>query len=117
MIAPLVIVHDQDGSAVHRYAGQVIAWLPELERLHLLGLDMVEEIPDATPPGVVSLEDQGQDIVPTPSPQVQVGADDIPRPPQVANKEAWVEYVVLALGTDRGQAEAMTKADLIALAG
>ncbi|MFH8369192.1 hypothetical protein [Streptomyces sp. NPDC018031] len=37
----------------------------------------------------------------------------VSRPPQNAQKAEWVEWAVTGLGLDRGEAEAMTKAQLI----
>ncbi|GAB3211339.1 hypothetical protein [Nocardia tengchongensis] len=121
--APLVITHNQEGAAEHRYQGQVIPWMPDAQRRHLLSLGMVEEIPDATPPGVVGPDDaveddEQEDEQPAsgssaPAVQSTPGA----RPLQTANKEIWVDYAVTVLGLDRAAAEAMTKNDLITRAG
>ncbi|MFE3229336.1 hypothetical protein [Nocardia sp. NPDC059228] len=116
VIAPLVITHNQDGAAEHRYQGQVIPWMPEEQRQHLLRLGMVEEIPDATPPGVVGPDDEPEGEQPAPGSTTPAApSTEVARPPQTATKEVWVDYAVTALGLDRPAAEAMTKPDLIAL--
>lgn len=123
--APLVIAHDQDRRANHHYAGAVIPWLSDGQRRHLLGLGMVEEIADATPPGVVGPNDEGDDdpVItqqsaeqPPENLESNSGQTDPPaRPPQIANKEVWVNWAVEAKGLSREQAEAMTLVDLKAL--
>ena len=110
--APLVIVHDRDGAAHHKYEGQRIQYLSDVQREHLLELGMVEEISEPVPPGVVP-----QDAEPDEAEAAEVAPDAAKpdRPNQVAPKEVWVDYAVRGLGIDQADAEAMTKADLIAL--
>lgn len=109
--APLVIVHDQDGVAHHRYEGQVIQWLNDEQREHLLGLGLVEELHEPAPPGVIPADEAA---VATPS-AASAPEGKPERPTQVSTKEVWVDYAVRALGVDQATADAMTKNDLIAL--
>ncbi|MGW0052048.1 hypothetical protein [Nocardia nova] len=140
VIAPLVIANDHERRANHHYAGSVIQWLSDEQRRHLLDMGMVEELPDATPPGVVGPDEdedepvtvqQGTDnpaavqVSETPNAeQVSPTTEQVtpiteqteaPRPPQIANKETWVNWAVEAKGLSREQAEAMTLVDLKAL--
>ncbi|MEU6582821.1 hypothetical protein [Nocardia sp. NPDC046763] len=113
--APLVVAPDHGGRANHWYYGQIIQALPDEAAAHLLGLDMVEQVVEPVPPGVIAPEA-------TEVEQVPVSAEEVPaespaRPPQTATKEVWVEYAVSALGLDQAEAEAKTKDELKALAG
>lgn len=122
--APLVIVHDQEGHAHHRYHGERIRYLSDEQRDHLLGMGMVEQV-DEPVPGVVPIDrdvpivtySEGHDTEQAAAPTEQTApAAQVPdRPTQVSTKEVWVDYAVRALGVDQAQAEAMTKNDLIAL--
>lgn len=130
--APLVIAHDQDGVAHHKYQGAVIPWLTDEQRDHFLLHDLVCEIPDATPPGVYGPEDEGdggQGDGSTPvvsqqageNPESNSGSDaeavdpNLPKPPQIAKKEVWVDWAVKAGRLDRATAEASTLETLKAL--
>ncbi|MEV6258076.1 hypothetical protein AB0L97_32960 [Nocardia sp. NPDC051911] len=127
--APLVIAQDPDGRAHHRYSGEVIQWLSPEQRQHLLDLGMVEEIPDAMPPGVAPTDDEPEDADPQPTPDTDPAgpapavapdpasqeSEQPARPPQIAKKEIWVDWAVAAKGLDRAEAEAMTLEQLKAL--
>lgn len=142
VLAPLVIARDSAGHAHHCYKGHIITDLAEDQRAHLLDQEMVEEIPDATPPGVVPIdtdlpfvpydgdegdEQQGQGTdaagsTPVVSqaapenPESNSGQAETPaRPPQIANKETWVNWAIEAHGLSREAAEGMTLNDLKAL--
>lgn len=116
--APLVIVHDPDGAAHHRYEGQVISWpLTAEQHEHLLGKGMLEELSDLTPPGVVpaDLVDAEPASGAEQQPADPGSAESPARPPQIAKKEVWVEWAVQAKGLDQATAEGMTLEALKAL--
>lgn len=108
--APLVLAQDHDKRVHHRYEGQLIPWLPDEQRDHLLAEGMIELVDEPVPPGVVSPADAQAEEAPEAD-----SAEKPDRPNQVSTKEVWVDYAVRALGIDQAEAEAMTKADLIAL--
>lgn len=90
VVAPLVIAKDRDGRPHHVYEGSVIQWLSDEQAEHFLGTGLVETVGDG------------------------VASGDGGEPAKSAPKSEWVEYAV-GDGYDRGEVEAMTKAEIQAL--
>lgn len=117
------------GDTVHLTAGEVErgdrfgALVPEGGQLTGLGVEAPAPAPVDTPvadvePLAADLATSLADAIPPLHPAAaasgtQVEAHPAARPQQVAPKAAWVEHAV-DQGADREEAEAMTKADLIA---
>lgn len=117
--APLVVAPDEAGRSHHRYAGQLILWLSDASREHLLGLGLVEEVADPVSPGVVPTEDAlNEPPAPVDEPVgAELVVDPTVRPAQTAPKPAWVAHVAAVAGVDPAEAEKLSKPELIALAG
>lgn len=98
VVAPLVLVKDQEGRLGYWYQGQEIPWLSDGDHARLAADGLVT--PTATPTPVVE--------------PVQVVAAGRPRPPQTAPKAAWVDYAETK-GIKKSEAEDLTKQELIAL--
>ena len=109
VIAPLVLVRDEQGRVHHCYENTVIDAVDADHAAYLLAQGMVVAADDTRPNPVVA------DRVEPERAEVGGGdpAVDHPRPPHVAAKERWVGYAV-SQGFDAAEAEAMTKAQLIA---
>jgi hypothetical protein len=109
VIAPLVLVRDEQGRIHHCYEHAVIDAIDADHATYLLEQDMVVAV-DGTRQTPVTA-DRGEPD------QVEVGggdpAVDHPRPPHVAAKERWIDYAV-SQGFDASEAAEMTKAQLIA---
>lgn len=93
VVAPLVLAQDQEGRVHHRYAGEVIDWLPAALASHLVGLGMVRE-----------LGGQASDLT--------EGGD---KPAKVATKAVLVDWLLAQGGYDRAELEDQTKDELWAL--
>ncbi|OXR46668.1 hypothetical protein B7C42_01643 [Nocardia cerradoensis] len=143
VLANLVIANDSAGRAHHVYKDGIITDLAAKQRPHLLDMGMIEEIPDATPPGVVGPDDEDDQgdapaIVAQPvtvpqttdnagstpvvsqqvgdNPESNSGQSEVPaRPPQIAKKEVWLDWAVKAQKVTPEQAESMTLEQLKAL--
>jgi hypothetical protein len=109
VIAPLVLVRDEQGRIHHCYENAVIDAIDADHADYLLAQGMVVAVDDTRQPPVAA--DRGEPD------QVEVGggdpAVDRPRPPHVAAKERWIDYAVTQ-GFSADEASAMTKAQLIA---
>jgi hypothetical protein len=106
VVKAMVIGKDQGGHNRNYYYGAVIPWLSEAQAKHLLSHGLVEKIHDAPAP------------VKVPAAVIAgaLASGEI-KPAKVASKEAWVDYGVAAKGQDRGELEALTKAELVDLLG
>ncbi|MDV6979651.1 hypothetical protein [Mycobacterium intracellulare] len=93
VVAPLVLAKDREGKTHHRYAEEVIEWLPPDQAAHFLDTGLVVKV------GGAAESANGGD-----------GGPD--KPKQVAPKADWVDFAV-ANGLTEDEAEAMTKAELI----
>lgn len=108
VVAPLVLVRDEQGRTHHCYEGAVV----DIDADHadyLLAEGMIEA--ETTSPVLVPV-DVAKDV----DVEVNSGdpAVDLPsRPPHVAAKARWIDYAV-SIGFDRDEAESMTKERLIA---
>jgi hypothetical protein len=118
VVAPLVLVRDQQGATHHRYAGTIVEWIAPDQEKHLLDNGFVVKVDaDVAVEGVVPFEPA--DGVVEDSEDDAFTADG--KPKRVAPKDIWVKY---ASSPDRGDkqiseadADAMTKQDLVDLFG
>lgn len=110
VIAPLVLVRDEQGRIHHCYENTVIDVADADHAAYL-----IEQ-------GMVVHADGTRTINPAPQPNWAPEAAEVnggdpvvdrPRPPHVAAKERWIDYAVLQ-GFDAAEAASMTKAQLIA---
>lgn len=97
--AALVIAANQNGDRVYTYKDGVIPWLSDEDAERFVDEGLVEEVDD----------DEVAAADPTPG-EPDGGPE---RPHQIAPKDAWVEYA-RSKGWSKDDAEAATKADLIA---
>lgn len=103
VLAPCVILENEEGSRREAYQGAVVEVQPK-QVDHLLALGFVAKV--GTPEAVIPVaEDVGD-------PDVAATSDDPPK--KTAPKADWVDYAV-ADGYDRDEIEAMSKADIVAL--
>ncbi|WP_280471171.1 hypothetical protein [Nocardia cyriacigeorgica] len=113
--APVVVVPDATGKLRYHYRGAVLDELSEYDYDRLVARGMVADLGRPA----VAVVDPDPDDDPDPdgdgeSRQTeQSGTGDLERPKQAAPKEAWVEYAV-ARGMSEAEADALTKAELIA---
>lgn len=109
VLAPLVLVRDEEGRTHHCYEGAVVDIdADHAEYLLASGMVEAEGTPSPVPVGLVDARSDGGEEVETSDP----GIDLPPRPPHVAAKARWIDYAV-ATGMDRVEAESMTKERLI----
>lgn len=101
VIAPLVLVRDEQGRIHHRYYGALVDSIDADHATYLLNNGMVV----AT---ALTTRVEAQVEVDSGDPEI-----DLHRPAHVAPKARWVDYAV-AHGFGRDEAEAMTKEQLIA---
>lgn len=109
--APLVLVRDERGCTNHCYENAVVDVLDADHAAYLLMQGMAVPADGTRPtPATPHHGDAGRCGA-----KVNGGdpAVDLPRPPHVAPKDAWIEYAV-AQGFDVQEASAMTKAQLVA---
>jgi hypothetical protein len=92
VVAPLVLARDQEGRTHHRYAGEVIEWLPADLADHLESLTMVRRLGGGEAPS----EPDG-------------------KPAKVAIKAVLVDWLLAQGGYDRAELEDQTKDELWAL--
>lgn len=112
VLAPLI--HLAGTETPHAYVGRILKFIPdELQRKHLLEQKMIEEIPDPLPPGVVA---DAAAPVPAPVPPA-TPAPPPQRPAATATKDSWVAYIVATGAATEAEAQALTKDQLIGMAG
>lgn len=107
VLAPVVLVRDEQGRTHHRYNGAVVDVVDADHAAYLLSEGMVAVVEH--PQRELSADDGAAAGLVTDDGDQMVG-----RPPHVAAKARWVDYAVDTLGVDRADAEAMTKMALIA---
>lgn len=93
VLAPLVLVRDEEGKTHHCYNGQTVDFIEPGHAAYLVQEGLVAVVPGAA----ISGGDP---------------AADSPRPAHVAPKSDWVDYAV-SNGFDRDEAESMSKQALI----
>jgi hypothetical protein len=111
VVAPLVLVKDDEGVTHHAYQGAVLENLGAEQVDHLLGLGFIAKLGSDDAVVVPGNEFLDED---------QIAADALPveveQPPKAARHDLWVDYAV-SKGADRTEAESLTKAELIELYG
>lgn len=100
--AALVIAANQNGDRIYTYKDGVIPWLSDEDAERMVAEDLVEEVSD--------------DEVAADEPDSDDDDGEVAKPHQASTKDAWVEYAV-SKGASKDDAEAATKADLIAKFG
>lgn len=110
VLAPLVLLAATE--VPHAYQGRILNIIPDdVQRELWLEQGLIEEIPDPLPPGVAP------DPVPA-APVVPPSADQQPqRPAATATKDTWVAYIVATGAATEPEAQALTKDQLIGMAG
>ncbi len=107
--APVVVVPDATGKLRYHYRGAVLDELSEYDYDRLVARGMVADLGRPA----VAVVDPDPDGDGESGQAEQSGTGDLERPKQAAPKEAWVEYAV-ARGMSEAEADALTKAELIA---
>jgi hypothetical protein len=109
VIAPLILLAGVE--VPHVYKGRIITSIPDPDqRVHLLEVGMVEEVPDPLPPGVAA-------DAPAPAPAVEgtTAAPAAQRPAATASKDTWAAYVVAAGVASEQEAAKLTRDQLMGL--
>lgn len=112
VIVPAALVHDESGRAHLRYRGEVVEWLGDEERERFLAEGFVTEAGSADEADESG--DEGNESLGEGDESLGEGDSEPKRPPQTAHKDAWVDYAVATGKYTCEEAEAMSKADLIA---
>lgn len=108
VIAPLVVVRSA-GRVVYKARGQQVDGLTAADAARLTAKGMIAELGDQPVPTPAT------PATPSPEPEpARADADVLDRPKKAATHTAWVTYAVASGQLDRAQAEAMTRAEIIA---
>lgn len=113
VLAPLI--HLAGIEVPHVYQGRVLKYIPDaVQREHLLTQGMIEEVPDPLPAGVAA---DAPAQAPAVAPSPEAPAPPLQRPAATATKDSWVAYTVAAGLKTEAEAQALTKDQLIGMAG